>query len=99
MTDAGRGGRERRGAGAQGRAGTRLNVEGDVVMADADENPKRRAQGQWRGRGEIGRRSTGAQASAEGATGQWDARRIVGTASSVGQNEKPDGMQYRNVVQ
>ena len=72
----------------QGRAGTRLKVEGDVVMADADENPRRRAQGQRRGRGEIGRRSTGAQASAEGATGQWDARRIVGTASSVGQNEK-----------
>ena len=38
MTDTRRGGRERRGAGAQGRAGTRLKVEGDVVMADADEN-------------------------------------------------------------
>ena len=88
VTDTRRGGRERRGAGAQGRAGTRLKVEGDVVMADADENPKRRAQGQRRGRGEMGRRSTGAQASAEGATGQRDARRIVGTACSVGQNEK-----------
>ena len=69
MTDTRRRGRELRGAGAQGRAGTRLNVEGDVVMADADENPKRRAQGQRRERGEMGRRSTRAQASAEGATG------------------------------
>ena len=91
MTDTRRGGREWRGAGAQGRAGTRLKVEGDVVMADADENPKRRAQGQRWGGGEIGRRSTGAQASAEGATGQWDARHIVGTASSVGHNEKQTG--------
>ena len=91
MRDTRRGGRERRGAGAQGRAGTRLKVEGDVVMADADENPRRGARGQRWGRGEIGRRSTGAQASAEGATGQRDARRIVGTASSVGQNEKQMG--------
>ena len=57
-----------------------------MLMADADENPKRRAQDQQRGRGEMGRRSTGAQASAEEATGQWDERSIVGTASSVGQN-------------
>ena len=91
MTDTRRGGGERRGAGAQGRAGTRLKVEGDVVMADADENPKRRAQDQRRGRGEMGRRSTGAQASAEEATALWDARRIVGTASSVGQNEQQTG--------
>ena len=91
MTDTRRGGRERRGAGTQGGAGTRLKVEGDVVMADANENPKRRAQGQRRGRGEMGRRSTGAQAGVEGATGQRDARRIVGTASSVGQNEKLTG--------
>ena len=91
MTDTRRGGRERRGAGALGRAGTRLKVEGDVLMADADENPKRRAQGQRQGRGEMGRRSTGAQASAEGATGQRDARRIVGTASSLGQNGKQTG--------
>ena len=75
----------------RGRAGTRLKVEGDVVMADADENPTRRAQGQRQGRGEMGRRSTGAQASAEEATGQRDARRIVGSASSVGQNEKQTG--------
>ena len=91
MTDMRRGGRERRGAGAQGRAGTRLKVEGDVVMADSDENPERRAQGQVRGRGEMRRRSTGVQASAEGATGQRDARNIVGTGSSVGQNEKQTG--------
>ena len=62
-----------------------------MVMADADENPKRRAQDQRRVRGETGRRSTGAQTSAEEATGQWDARRIVGTASSVGQNEQQTG--------
>ena len=91
MTDTRRGGGERRGAGAQGRAGTRLKVEGDVVMADADENPKRRAQDQRRGRGEMGRQTTGAQASEEEATKQWDARRIVGTASSVGQNEQHMG--------
>ena len=91
MTDTRRGGGERRGAGAQGRAGTWLKVEGDVVMADADENPERRAQDQRRGRGEMGRRSKGAQASEEEATRQWDARRIVGTASSVGQNEKQTG--------
>ena len=95
MTDTRRGGRERRGAGAQGRAGTRLKLEGDVVMADADENPKRRAQDQRRGRGEMGRRITGAQASAEGATGQRDARGIVGTGSSVGQSEKQTGCSIR----
>ena len=91
MADKRRGGGEQRGAGAQRRAGTRLKVEGDVVMADADENPKRRAQDQRRGRGEMGRRSTGAQASAEEVTGQWDARRIVGTASSAGQNGQQTG--------
>ena len=91
MTDTRRGEGERRGAGAQGRAGTRLKVEGYVVMADADENPKQRAQDQRRGRGEMGRRSTGVQVSAEEATGQWDARRIVGTVSSVGQNEQQTG--------
>ena len=69
MTDTRRRGRELRGAGAQRRAGTRLKVEGDVVMANADKNPKRRAQGQRRERGEMGRRSMGEQASAEGATG------------------------------
>ena len=53
MTDTRRGGRERRGAGAQGRAGTRLKVEGDVMMAGADENPKQRAHDQRRGRGDI----------------------------------------------
>ena len=91
MTDRRKGGRERRGAGAQGRAETRLKVEGDVVIADTDENRKRGAQGQRRGRGEMGRRSTGAQVSAEGATGQRDARRMAGTASSVGHNEKQTG--------
>ena len=60
-------------------------------MEDMDENPKRRAQDQRRGGGEMGRRSTGAQPSAGEATGQWDARRIVGTASSVGQNRQQTG--------
>ena len=91
MTDTRRGGGERRGAGAQGRAGTRLKVEEDVEMAEADENPKRIAQDPRRGRGEMGRRHTGVQANAEEATGQWDARRIVGTASSVAQNEQQTG--------
>ena len=91
MTDTRRGGGEQRVAGAQRRTGTRLKVEGDVVMEDTDENPKWRAQDQRRGRGEMGRQSTGAQASAEEATGQWDGRRIVGTASSVGQNGQQRG--------
>ena len=91
MTDKRRGAGEQRGAGARRRTGTRLTVEGDVVMEDADENPKQRAQEQRRGRGEKGRRSTGAQVSAEEATGQWDARRIVGTANSVGQKGQQTG--------
>ena len=91
MTDTRRGGGEQRGAGAQRRTGTRLKVEGDVVMEDADENPKRRAQDQRRERGEKGRRSTGAQASAEEATEQWDVRRMVGTASRVGQKGQQTG--------
>ena len=91
MTDKRRGGGEQRGAGAQRRTGRRLTVEGDVVMEDADENPRRRAQDQRRRRGEKGRRSTGAQESAEEATGQWDARRIVGTASRVGQKRQQTG--------
>ena len=39
----------------------------------------------------MGWRSTGSQASAEEATGRWDARGIVGTASSVGQKEQQTG--------
>ena len=91
MTDKRRGGGEQRGAGARRMTGTRLTVEGDVVMEDADESPKRRARDQRRGRGEKGRRSTGAQASAEEATGQWDARCIVGTANRVGQKGQQTG--------
>ena len=75
----------------RGGQGPRLNVEGDVVMADAEENPNQGAQGHRRGRVKMGRRSTGAQAIAEGATGQQDARRTVSTASSVGQREKQTG--------
>ena len=84
VTDTGRGGRERRDAGTQGRAGTRLAVEGDVMMADMDESPKRIVQGQPRGRAGLERRSTGARRGADGAPGQRDVGRIVGTASSVG---------------
>ena len=36
MTDKRRGGGEQRGAGARRMTGTRLTVEGDVVMEDAD---------------------------------------------------------------
>ena len=91
MTDKRRGGGEQRGAGARRMTGTRLTVEGDVVMEDADKSPKRRAQDQRRWRGEKGRRSTGAQASAEEATGQCDARRIVGTANRVWQKGQQTG--------
>ena len=62
-------------------------------MADTDENPKRRAQGQRRGREGMERRSMGAQTVADRAPGQRDAGRVVGTTSSVGQNGKPDEMQ------
>ena len=42
------------------------------------------------------RRSTGAQTGADGAAGQRDAGRDVGTANSVGQNEKTNMMlKYR----
>ena len=91
MTDRRRGGGEQRGAGARRMTGTQLTVAGDVVMEGADESPKRSAQDQRRGRGEKGRRSTGAQASAEEATGQWDARRIMGTADIVGQKGQQTG--------
>ena len=91
MTDTRRGGRERRGAGAQGRAGTRLAVEGDVAIADKDENPKRRAQGPRRGLME--RRSTGAPADMDTPPGQRDMGHVMGTASNVWHNEKPDRMQ------
>ena len=64
-----------------------------MVMADTDDNPKRRAQGQRRGREGMERQSTGAQTGADGAPRQQDAGRVVCTASSVGQNEKPDKMQ------
>ena len=60
-------------------------------MADKDENPKRRAQGPRRGRME--RRSTRVPAAADGPPGQRDAGRVMGAASSVWQNGKPDRMQ------
>ena len=80
----------RRGTGVQGRAGTRPAVEGDVVMAAKGENPQRREQGPRQERMERGK--TGAQTGADGAAGQRDAGRDVGTANSAGQNEKPDMM-------
>ena len=94
MKDTRRGGRARRGAGAQERAGTRPAVVGDVVMADTGENPQRKEQGPRRKRKE--RRSTGAQTGADRAARQPDAGRDVGTANSAEQNEKPDMMlKYR----
>ena len=63
-----------------------------MVLADTDENPKRGAQGQRRGREGMERWSTGVHTGADGAPGQRDAGRVVGTASSVWQNEKPDEM-------
>ena len=94
MKDTRKGGRARRGAGAQGRAGTRPAVVGDVVMADKGENPQRREQGRRRER--MDRRSLGAQTGADGAAGQRDAGRDMGTANSAGQNAKPDMMlKYR----
>ena len=94
MQDTRRGGRARRGTDAQGRAGTWSAVEGDVGMADTGENPQRREQGPRRE--QMERRSTGAQTDADGAAGQRDTGRVIGTADSVGQNEKTDTMlKYR----
>ena len=94
MKDTRRRGRARRSAGAQGRVGTRPGVEGDVGKADTGENPQRREQGPRRE--QMERRSTGAQMGADGAAGQRDAGRDVGTANSVGQNEKTNMMlKYR----
>ena len=69
MTDKRRGGGEQRGAGARRRTGTRLTVEGDVVMEDADENPsgehrtsgggEGRRGGGIRGRRRVRRRQPG----------------------------------------
>ena len=98
MTDKRRGGGEQRGAGAQRRIGTRLTVEGDVVMEDADENPRRTAQDQRRGRGEKGRQSTRAQASAEEATGQWGRATYRGYGEQSGAERAVDGKQYRATV-
>ena len=94
MKDTRRGGRARRGAGEQVRAGTRPAVVGDVVMGDTGENPQRREQGPRRKRME--RRSTGAQAGADGAAWQREAGLDLGTGNSAEQNEMPDMMlKYR----
>ena len=99
MKDRRRGGRAWRGTGAQGRAGTRPAVEGDVGMADTGRNPQRRERGQWHE--QIKRRSTAAQTGADGAAGQRDAGGDLGTADRVGQNEKTNMMlnYRRNGVQ
>ena len=73
-------------------------------MADTGENPQRREQGPRRE--QMERRSTGAQTGADGAAGRRDAGRDVGTANSVGQNEKTNmilkyrwnGVQYWSAV-
>ena len=99
MTDTRREGRGRRGSGAQGRAGTRLKVDGDVVMADADEHPKRQAQGQRRGRGEMGRQSTGGAGECGGSNGAGGRETYRGYGEQRGAEREADGMQYQNVVQ
>ena len=63
-------------------------------MADTGENPQRREQGPRRE--QMERQSTRVQTAADGAAGKRDAGRDVGTANSVGQNEKTNMMQkYR----
>ena len=63
-------------------------------MADTGENPQGREQGPRRE--QMERQSTKAQTGADGAAGQRDAGRDVGTANSVGQNRKTNMMQkYR----
>ena len=63
-------------------------------MEDTGENPQRREQGPRRE--QMERRSTGAQTGADRVAGQRDAGRDVGTANSVGQNEKTNMMlKYR----
>ena len=63
-------------------------------MADTGENAQQREQGPRRE--QLERRSTGAQTGANGAARQQDAGRDVGTANSVGRNEKTNMMlKYR----
>ena len=68
-------------------------------MADTGENLQRREQGPRQEQEE--RRSTEAQTGADRAAGQRDEGRDVGTANSVGQNEKTSIMlnDGRNGVQ
>ena len=98
MTDTRRGGRERRGAGAQGRAGTRLKVEGDVVMADADglqaESTRPAAGKRGDGAAEYG--GAGECGGSNRAVGRETYR---GYGEQCGAEREADGKQYRNVVQ
>ena len=68
-------------------------------MADADENPKRRAQGQRQG----GRGDGAAEYGGTGECGVSNraARRETfrGYGEQCGAQREADGMQYRNVVQ
>ena len=100
MEDTRSGGKARRGAGTQERAGTRPAVVGDQHGSRGcgdgghRREPQRRELGPRRQLRE--RRSTGALTGADGAAGQRDAGRTVGTANSAAQSEKPDIMlKYR----
>ena len=63
-------------------------------ITDTGENPQRREQGPLQEQMERG--GSEAQTGADGVAGQRDAGRDVGTANSVGQNEKTDMMlKYR----
>ena len=59
---------------------------------DGGHGREPQAEGKGPQRGRMERRSTGAQTGTGGAPGQRDAGRVMGTASSVGQSEKPDKM-------
>ena len=69
------------------------------MMADTDRNPKRRAQDQRRGRGEMGRRSTGAPGECGGSNRAVGRETYRGYGERCGAERAADGKQYRNVVQ
>ena len=97
MADTRRGGGEQRAAGAQRTTQTGLKVEGDVVMEDADENPK--STGPAAGeRGEEAAEYGGAGECGESnrAVGRETYRRY---GEQSGAERAADGKQYRDVVQ
>ena len=101
MDDTRRGGKARKGAGAQERAGTRPAVVGDQHGSEGccDGGHRRERQG-----GELGpqrkrmeRQGTGAPTGADGGAGQGEAGSTVSTANSAVQSKKPDMMpKYRS---